>query len=192
MVILGRDGVVNRDDQGFVTTPEQWRPIDGSLEAIARLNQAGCQVVVATNQPELARGLFHIDALNAIHQRLRSQLDRLGGHLDGIFFCPHRPSDNCPCRKPRPGMLEQIRERFHLDLGEAVMIGDRRHDLEAAQAVGVRFLLVLTGRGRETREQLPATARTPVFRDLAEASRAILSGAIETERSDDNLAPDPH
>ncbi len=178
MVILGRDGVVNRNDQGFVTSPEQWRPIDGSLEAIARLNQAGCQVVVATNQPELARGLFHIDALNAIHQRLRGQLERLGGHLDGIFFCPHRPSDNCPCRKPRPGMLEQIRERFHVDLGEAVMIGDRFHDLEAARAAGVRFLLVLTGRGRETREQLTHAEDIPVFQDLAEATRAILAGSI--------------
>jgi len=178
MVILGRDGVVNRDDQGFVTTPGQWRPIDGSLEAIARLNQAGCQVVVATNQPELARGLFHIDALNAIHQRLRGQLERLGGHLDGIFFCPHRPSDNCHCRKPRPGMLEQVRDRFHVDLAEAVMIGDRLHDLEAARSAGVRFLLVLTGQGHQTRNQLPEAEPVPVFPDLAAATRAILSGSL--------------
>ena len=178
-VILSRDGVINEEADGFIKSPQEWRPIAGSLEAIARLNQAGCQVIVTTNQPGLARGLFDIDTLNAIHKRLYRQLDRLGGHLDGIFFCPHRPSDNCPCRKPRPGMIEQARERFHLDLADAVMIGHQSRDLEAARAAAVRPILVMTGQGRRTLEQLPQPPGIPCFENLADAAQFVLSGTTQ-------------
>lgn len=183
MVVLSRDGVINQDSEAFIKSPEEWHPIAGSLEAIARLNQAGYQVVVATNQSGLARGLFGVDALNAIHKRLYMELDRVGGHLDGIFFCPHRPSDNCPCRKPRPGMIEQIRERFHVDLDDTLVIGDRIQDIEAARAAGAHPVLVLTGQGRKTRAHLSPGLDIPCFEDLAQATQYILA---EIDRPDPN------
>lgn len=174
MVILGRDGVINEYSDSFVKSPAEWQPIKGSLQAIASLNQAGYQVVIATNQSGLARGLFDIDTLNAIHRRLYDQLDRVGGHLDGIFFCPHRPSDNCKCRKPRPGMMEQVAGRFHVDLADTRVIGDSMQDLAAAKTAGARPMLVLTGRGETTRQRLPSDTTVPQFADLAQATRHIL------------------
>ena len=176
MVILGRDGVINEYSEQFIKSPEEWRPIPGSLQAIAGLNKAGYQVVITTNQSGLARGLFDIDTLNAIHHRLYDELDRVGGHLDGIFFCPHRPSDNCNCRKPRPGMLEQVARRFHVELAETWVIGDSTPDLEAAHAAGARSMLVLTGRGESTRRKLSPESRIPCCGDLAEAARRIIDG----------------
>ncbi|RLC96244.1 MAG: D-glycero-beta-D-manno-heptose-1,7-bisphosphate 7-phosphatase [Chloroflexi bacterium] len=177
-VILGRDGVINEYSDRFVKSPAEWHPIKGSLQAIASLNQAGYQVVIATNQSGLARGLFDIDTLNAIHRRLYDELDRVGGHLDGIFFCPHRPSDNCNCRKPRPGMMEQVARRFHVDLASTPVIGDSMQDLDAAQAAGARPMLVLTGRGETTGQRLPPDSAIPQFTDLAQAARHILTETI--------------
>jgi D-glycero-D-manno-heptose 1,7-bisphosphate phosphatase len=174
LVILGRNGVINEVREGDVKSPGDWRPIPGSLEAIADLNQAGYRVIIATNQPGLARGLFDINALNAIHRKLHDELERAGGHVDAIFFCPHRPRDNCDCRMPKPGLLRQISERFYCDLSEVPVIGDSKRHLVAARAVGAQPVLVLTGHGLETRERLTETDTTPIFPDLAMAVEALL------------------
>ncbi len=175
LVILGRDGVINETREGDLRSPADWQPIPGSLEAIASLNQAGYRVVIATNQPGLARGLFDIHALNAIHRRLHDALERIGGHVDAIFFCPHRPRDNCDCRLPKPGLLRQIAERFYCDLAGVPVIGDSRRHLQAATAVGARPILVLTGLGAETREQLGEPGRVAVYPDLARVVGEILA-----------------
>jgi D-glycero-D-manno-heptose 1,7-bisphosphate phosphatase len=175
LVILDRDGVINFDSPQFIKSPEEWKPIPGSLEAIARLNQAGYRVVVATNQSGIGRGLFDMATLNAIHDRMYRALAQVGGRIDALFFCPHAAELNCPCRKPRPGMLEEIARRFNVELAGVPAVGDARRDLEAAAAVGARPMLVLTGKGRRTLETGELPTGTQVFEDLAEAVRQLLT-----------------
>lgn len=175
IVILDRDGVINHDSDHYIKSPEEWKPIPGSLEAIARLNQAGYLVVVATNQSGVGRGLFGMDTLNAIHERMVKMLTPLGGRLDGIFFCPHTPDDGCDCRKPKPGLLEAVGRRFNVELGDAVFVGDSLRDLQAAQAVGARSVLVLTGKGEKTRQSPELPEGTPVYADLAAAVGGLLT-----------------
>jgi D-glycero-D-manno-heptose 1,7-bisphosphate phosphatase len=176
LIILDRDGVINEDSEHFVKTLEEWIPIPGSLEAMARLSQAGHRLVIATNQSGLARGLLTLDDLNAMHQRLRESLAGLGGQLEGIFFCPHGPADDCQCRKPRPGLLLQIRDRLQVDIGSALVIGDSLRDLEAAWALGASAMLVLTGKGAQTLERhADRLGETPVYPNLAAAADAILA-----------------
>jgi len=182
LLILDRDGVINQDSEGLVKSPEEWQPIPGSLEAISALNQAGYRVVIASNQSGLARGLFDIDTLNAIHRRMHDELEKVGGHLDGIYFCPHRPSDNCSCRKPKPGMLEQICKRFFSDPSDTPFIGDSMRDIEAARTIGAKPILVLTGQGVKTRKRLRPGHNIPVFKDLADAA-ADLTYAQDTRDS---------
>ena len=177
VVILDRDGVINEDSDAYVKSPAEWIPIPGSLEAIARLNHAGYRVVVATNQSGVARGLFSMVELDAIHQKLHASLARLGGQLDGIYFCPHGPDDGCACRKPRPGLLREIASRQGIDLGGVPAIGDSLRDLEAAMAVGAMPILVRTGKGRATEEKLPAHWNVIVFDDLAQAAHALVASA---------------
>ena len=178
VIVLDRDGVINEDSDAFVKSVGEWIPIAGSLEAIARLNQAGYRLAVATNQSGLGRGLLTLDDLNAMHQRLHDRMAELGGQVDAIFFCPHGPEEQCPCRKPRPGLMFAIRERFGVALTDVVVIGDSLRDLESAWAVGAAAVLVLTGKGSRTladhRERL---GETPVYRDLASAADAILAAA---------------
>ncbi len=176
LIILDRDGVINQDSEGLVKSPEEWQAIPGSLEAISALNQAGYRVVIASNQSGLARGLFDIDTMNAIHRKMHDELEKVGGHLDGIFFCPHRPSDNCTCRKPKPGMLEQICKRFFSEPSDTPFIGDSFRDLEAAQAIGAKPILVLTGKGFKTSKRIRPDQNIPVFEDLADAVAALISG----------------
>lgn len=150
LIILDRDGVINQDSDTFIKTPDEWIPIPGSLEAIARLNQADYRVVVATNQSGIARGMFNIMALNAIHQKMHAAAQSVGAEIDAVFFCPHSADDSCDCRKPQPGMLHTIAKRFDVSLRGLPMIGDSLRDLQAGFVVGCAPYLVLTGKGEKT------------------------------------------
>jgi D-glycero-D-manno-heptose 1,7-bisphosphate phosphatase len=147
LVILDRDGTINEDRDDYVKSPDEWVPIPGALEAIARLNHAGWHTVVATNQSGLARGLFDMATLNAIHARLNRELAAFGGRIDAYFFCPHAPDDACVCRKPLPGLVTTIGERYGVELRETYMVGDSLRDLQAGVAVGCAPHLVRTGKG---------------------------------------------
>jgi D-glycero-D-manno-heptose 1,7-bisphosphate phosphatase len=173
LVILDRDGVINHDSDQYIKSPEEWKPIPGSLNAIARLNQAGYRVVVATNQSGIGRSLFETDTLIAIHDKMLKALAHVGGHIDAIFFCPHTNADTCDCRKPKPGMLREIAARFNVDLAGVPAIGDSLRDLQAAVAVGAQPILVLTGKGRKTADDPALPPDTLVFSDLAAAAAHI-------------------
>jgi D-glycero-D-manno-heptose 1,7-bisphosphate phosphatase len=147
LIILDRDGTINEDRDDFVKSPDEWVPIAGSLEAIARLNHAGWHTVVATNQSGLARGLFDMATLNAIHAKMNRALGEIGGRIDAVFFCPHGPDDGCTCRKPLPGLLTTIGERYGVSLRETYAVGDSLRDLEAGVAAGCAPHLVRTGKG---------------------------------------------
>ena len=170
LVILDRDGTINEDSDEFVKSPNEWRPLPGALEAIAKLNHAGWHVVVATNQSGLGRGLFDVANLNAMHAKMHTMLAAVGGRVDAVFYCPHAPTDNCHCRKPAPGLFEQIGERYGIDLRGVPTVGDSVRDLVAGVAAGCAPHLVLTGkamplRGRTLPENYPAD--TAVHQDLA-------------------------
>ena len=175
LVILDRDGTINHDSDKHIKSPEEWKPIKGSLEAIARLVQANYRVVVATNQSGIARGLLDTATLIAIHDTLQRAAAQVGGRVDAFFFCPHAADSSCECRKPRPGMLLEIGRRFNVPLEEAYMVGDARRDLEAAAAAGARPVLVLTGKGRKTRDEGSLPAGTQVFQDLAEFAAKLVA-----------------
>lgn len=153
LVILDRDGVINHDSVEFVKNPDEWVALPGSLEAIARLNQAGWRVVVASNQSGLGRGLFNAADLNAMHAKFRRELARVGGQIEGIFICPHVPDAGCNCRKPLPGMFREIARRFDVDLSGRPAVGDSLRDLQAASAAGCQPWLVRTGNGSRTETQ---------------------------------------
>jgi D-glycero-D-manno-heptose 1,7-bisphosphate phosphatase len=174
LVILDRDGVINFDSDSFIKGPAEWRPIPGSLEAIARLNHAGFHVVLATNQSGVGRGLFEVSTLNAIHDKMHRALAHIGGRIDAIFFCPHAQDAGCSCRKPNPGLFDEIARRFNVDLKGVPSVGDSLRDLEAAAAVGAEPILVLTGKGRKTEDAGGLPPGTRVFSDLAEAARSIV------------------
>jgi D-glycero-D-manno-heptose 1,7-bisphosphate phosphatase len=175
LVILDRDGVINQDSDAFIKSPDEWIPLPGSLEAIARLNHAGYYVAIASNQSGLARGLLNIDQLNAIHQKMLDALSQIGGHIDSFFFCPHGPDEDCDCRKPKPGLFQQISDRMDVDLTDVPAIGDSLRDLEAAASMGASPILVLTGKGRKTLTELKAFGEVPVYEDLAAAVDALLA-----------------
>ncbi len=169
LVILDRDGTINEDSADYVKSPSEWQPLPGALEAIARLNHAGWHVVVATNQSGLGRGLFDVASLNAMHAKMHSMLAAVGGRVDAIFYCPHAPDEACRCRKPEPGLFEQIGERYGLELRGVPAVGDSPRDLIAGLAAGCDPHLVLTGkaaalRGRPLPEGYPAN--TVVHQDL--------------------------
>ena len=147
IIILDRDGTINEDRDDYVKSPDEWVPIPGALEAIARLNHAGWHTVVATNQSGLARGLFDTSALNAVHIKMNQALAKVGGRIDAVFFCPHGPSEGCRCRKPLPGLFEMIAERYGVELAEVPLVGDSLRDLEAGAVVGCQPHLVCTGKG---------------------------------------------
>jgi D-glycero-D-manno-heptose 1,7-bisphosphate phosphatase len=146
LIILDRDGTINEDRDDFVKTPEEWVPIPGALEAIARLNHAGWHTVIATNQSGLGRGTFDMATLNSMHAKMNQLLAKQGGRIDAVFFCPHAPEDGCSCRKPLPGLFEQIGERYSIDLAEVPAVGDSLRDLQAGAAVGCAPHLVRTGK----------------------------------------------
>ena len=173
LVVLDRDGTINHDSDEYIKSPSEWKPIKGSLEGIARLSQAGWRVVVATNQSGMARGLFDVAALNAIHDAMHRAVAQAGGRIDAIFFCPHAPEAGCECRKPKPGMLREIADRMNLDLADVPVIGDSLRDTQAAAAAGARPFLVLTGNGRRTYETGGLPEGTLVFADLATAAEYL-------------------
>ena len=173
LLLLDRDGVINLDSDQYIKSPAEWKPIPGSLEAIARLTQGGWRIVVATNQSGLSRGLFDMSTLNAIHTEMHRAVGQAGGRIDAIFFCPHASDSNCECRKPRPGLLLEIASRFGVELKGVPMIGDSLRDVEAAAAVGAQPWLVLTGKGRNTRDAGGLPRGTEIAADLAAISARL-------------------
>jgi D-glycero-D-manno-heptose 1,7-bisphosphate phosphatase len=167
LIILDRDGVINHDSAQFIKSPDEWRPIEGSLAAIARLNEAGYRVVVATNQSGVGRGLFDMETLNAIHDKMIKAVAQAGGRIDAIFYCPHPANSTCNCRKPKPGMFEEIAHRFNVDLHGTPAVGDSLRDIQAGLAAGCTPYLVLTGKGEKTLTQPELPAGVAVFPDLA-------------------------
>jgi D-glycero-D-manno-heptose 1,7-bisphosphate phosphatase len=167
LIILDRDGVINEDSDEYVKSPEEWEPIPGSLDAIARLNKAGYRVVVATNQSGIARGLFDLDDLHRMHQKMDELLARVGGLVEAVFFCPHGPNEDCDCRKPKPGLLEQIADRLGVTLEGIPAVGDSLRDVQAARAAGATPILVTTGKGQSVVEVGEGLEGVAVFRDLA-------------------------
>jgi len=178
LVILDRDGVINHDSDDFIKLPEEWVPIPGSLEAIARLHREGYRVVVATNQSGVARGLLEMDTLARIHAKMLEAVRAKGGEIDAIFFCPHKPEDNCRCRKPQPGLFEEIADRLKVNLNGVYAVGDSEHDIVAARLVSARPVLVRTGKGKRTQKKSKALANVPVYADLAAFTDDLLSGTL--------------
>ena len=176
LIILDRDGVINYDSDQFIKSPDEWRPIPGSLEAIARLNHAGFRVVVATNQSGLGRGLFDTAAMIAVHDKFYKAIAQVGGRIDAVFFCPHAADTGCDCRKPKPGLLIEIGQRFGVELTGVPCIGDSLRDLQAAEAVGAQPILVLSGKGEKTLRAGNFPKNTVIFPDLAFAATALLAG----------------
>jgi len=174
LVILDRDGVINYDSDQYIKSPTEWKPLPGSLEAIARLTHAGYRVVVASNQSGIGRGLFDMDTLNAIHDKMHLAVQSFGGRINAIFYCPHTAESKCKCRKPKTGMFERIGTCFNSDLSEAYVIGDSLRDLSPGVAVGARPILVLTGKGQITQRDNVLPEGTRVCADLAEAVEYIL------------------
>lgn len=176
LVVLDRDGVINHESADFVKSADEWRPLDGSIEAIAALTRGGFRVAVASNQSGLARGLFDYGALYAMHQKMRDLVSAAGGRIDHIVICPHGPDDGCDCRKPQPGLLLQVGEHFDMEMQNVPFIGDSVRDLQAALAAGARPILVRTGNGLEAEAGLPAgLGDVEVFDDLRAAADALLA-----------------
>ena len=175
LIILDRDGVINFDSEQFIKSPDEWKPIPGSLEAIARLTREGWRVVVATNQSGLARGLFEMATLNAIHAKMHKAAAQAGGRIEAVFYCPHAADMECGCRKPKTGLFDEIAVRYGRDLADVPAVGDSLRDLQAATSVGARPVLVRTGKGERTLAAGGFPQDTPVFADLSEAVEFLLS-----------------
>jgi D-glycero-D-manno-heptose 1,7-bisphosphate phosphatase len=192
LVILDRDGTINEDRDDYVKSPDEWLPIPGALEAIARLNHAGWHTVIATNQAGLARGLFDMATLNAIHARMNRELATFGGRIDAVFFCPHKPEDGCLCRKPLPGLLKTIGERYGVDLHETYMVGDSLRDLRAGVAVGCAPHLVRTGKGARLDEQALSALAAEIPHAVVHADLAAFAQQlVQRERHQRGDAAEP-
>jgi D-glycero-D-manno-heptose 1,7-bisphosphate phosphatase len=182
IVILDRDGTLNYNSDEYIKSPEEWRPLPGALEAVGRLNHAGYHVVLAINQSGLGRGLLDVASLNAIHKHMLKQLAMVGGRIDAIFYCPHTAEDGCTCRKPLPGLIEQVVERFGIEVQGTPFVGDSLRDMQAAQAAGCQPHLVTTGRSEALRgSPLPATfpAETQMHADLNAFVDALLKKSLD-------------
>lgn len=167
LIILDRDGVINYDSDAYIKGPDEWRPIPGSLKAIARLTKAGYRIAVATNQSGVGRGLFDLATLAQIHAKMHQAVAEAGGRIDAVFFCPHTADSACGCRKPKPGMLLEILKRFGCEPGAVTTVGDSLRDLQAASAAGCRPVLVLSGKGCRTMQDGGMPPETVVRVDLA-------------------------
>jgi len=187
LLMLDRDGVINQDSDQYIKSPEEWKPIKGSIEAIARLTQSGWRIVVATNQSGIARGLFDMSMLNAIHDAMHKAVVQAGGRIEAVFFCPHTADSNCECRKPLPGMLQEIERRMNLSIAGMPFVGDSLRDLRAATAAGARPVLVLTGKGAKTREAGGLPEGTEIFADLAAFAVAQLSDQRAEHRGESRI-----
>lgn len=178
LVILDRDGVINYDSDAYIKSPEEWVPIPGSLEAIARLYREGYRLIVASNQSGVARGLFDMDTLVKIQLKMVEAVRAKGGELEAVFFCPHGPDDGCRCRKPLPGLFEEIADRLGTNLTGVYAVGDAERDVVAARAVQARPVLVKTGKDRKTFARSKELKGVPVYDDLAAFADALLTGAL--------------
>ncbi len=183
LIILDRDGVINKDSSTFIKSPEEWVPLKGSLEAIARLSQAGYEVVIVTNQSGIGRGLFSADTLAKIHVRMIDYVQQHGGKIQSILFCPHHPDDGCNCRKPLPGMYHELAERLNINYSGVYSVGDSVRDLQAAKAVGASPVLVKTGNGKKSLKKIATDPTidldgTLVFDTLATFTDALLKQEI--------------
>lgn len=176
LIILDRDGVINEDSDDYIKSSDEWIPVPGSLDAVARLNHAGYSVAIASNQSGIARGYFSLETLAAMSVKMNDLLSPLGGRIDAMFFCPHGPKDGCDCRKPRPGMLTEIGNRYQTRLADVLFIGDNINDIKAAQAAGAKPVLVMTGKGKQTASIIAEDKikNIPVYDDLADAANSIL------------------
>ena len=177
LVMLDRDGVVNEDSDDYVKSVAEWKPIAGSLHAIARLCDAGFTVVVVSNQSGLARGLFDRDDLRAIHREMHRQVEAAGGHISGVFVCPHAPDAGCGCRKPQPGLLLDVERSLGIPIAGAPLVGDKAADLEAARRAGCEPILVRTGKGAAAERDAAGIDSALVFDDLARAADHLIARA---------------
>lgn len=173
-VILDRDGTINVDSDQFVKSADEWLPLPGSLEAIAELNRHGYKVVVITNQSGVARGLFDLATLDAMHDKMRRMLAEIGGQIEAVYFCPHGPNEHCLCRKPKPGLFKIFARDKQVDLKTVYSIGDSYRDIEASQAADARPILVKTGKGNQTIKKHPHL-NLPIFENLYDAAKYIVS-----------------
>lgn len=175
LVILDRDGVINEDYDNFIKNPDEWIPIPGSLAAIALLKKHGFTIGVATNQSGIARGLYDIETLDAIHAKMHLAVEAVGGHIDAIYYCPHVSEDNCDCRKPKSKMAEDIGRQFSVNLKNVPGVGDTLRDLQSFANAGCQPMLVLTGKGKKTLTEGNLPESTLVFNDLAEAVQHMIA-----------------
>jgi D-glycero-D-manno-heptose 1,7-bisphosphate phosphatase len=178
LVILDRDGVINQDSDAYIKSPEEWKAIPGSIEAIARLHREGYHIVIATNQSGVARGLFDLNMLSKIHNKMLEAVRGAGGAIEGIFFCPHAPDDGCRCRKPMPGLFEEIADRLKVNLQGVYAVGDSERDITAASAVSAKPVLVRTGKGERTLKKSTLLEDVPVFDNLAAFADALMAGKL--------------
>jgi D-glycero-D-manno-heptose 1,7-bisphosphate phosphatase len=174
LIILDRDGVINQASEHFIKSPAEWKPLPGRLDAIARLTQAGYKIAIATNQSGVGRGFFTMATLNAIHVKMIKAAQEAGGRIDAVFYCPHTMADGCHCRKPAPGMLEEIGQRFQVALSSVIVVGDSLRDLQAAAAVGAKPCLVCTGKGARMIDDAQLPPDTQVFDDLSACVNALI------------------
>ncbi len=196
LIILDRDGVINRDSPNYITRPQQWQALPGSLEAIARLCRAEYRVVIITNQSGIAKGLYSINTLNRIHQKMFAALQAVGGEISAIFFCPHEVADECSCRKPKPGLFVELADRLRCNLSDTYAVGDSSRDLQAAIGAGAKAVLVETGNGRATAQAIREAAQSsaagsqkpiapfsevPIYEDLAEFVDTLLAAEVKPD-----------
>jgi len=174
LIILDQTGVINQCSDTFIRTPEEWVPIPGSLEAIARLTHSGYRVVLATNQSSIGRGLIDMTTYNAINDKMYKAIHHVGGRIDAIFFCPHTYADKCACRKPATGLFDEIMQRYGVNLTNVAVVGDSLKDLQAAAAVGAIPVLVLTGHGQITQACQEIPANTQIFADLSAVADTLI------------------
>ena len=176
VIVLDRDGVINEDSDNYIKSADEWIPINGSIEAISRLKKAGFAVAVASNQSGLARGLFNEETLQSMHDKMSSLLAQRGASVDGIFFCPHGHTDNCVCRKPKPGLLFQAAKQFKVKPSEMLFVGDSFTDIQAARLAGSQSVLVKTGKGLRTLDKHGSIEGVPVYDNLSHFVREFLRG----------------
>jgi len=167
LIIIDNNGVINHSSDALIKTPEEWKPIPGSLAAVAQLNRAGYRVVIAANQSGIGRGLLDMSMFTAINEKMYKAVSQAGGLIDSIFFCPHTSADKCHCRKPKIGMFEEIIQRYGIFLKKTPVIGDSLRDMQTAIKVGASPVLVLTGRGTHTKANHTLPKGTQIFDNLA-------------------------
>jgi len=167
LIILDRDGVINEDSDDYIKSPDEWIPISGSLESIGKLSQNGFRVIIITNQSGIGRKIFSIEMLHAIHKKMNAHLLQFGGVIDGIFFCPCKPEENCNCRKPKPGLYNDVSDRLQMPLKNVFCVGDKITDIQAAENAGGNPILVRTGKGKEEIDGGLIPKHIPIYDDLA-------------------------